>query len=239
MEMIFDILRIYGRIITIIPLLLIVTLIMGKRSIGELPVFDFLVIIILGAVVGADIADPDINHIFTFLSVTAIAGLQILVSKLKIKHRRFGRLITFEPTIVIRNGTFIVNNLRKIRYSLDNVLQMLREKEVFDVSEVELALIEPNGNISIFKKPHKSNATVEDLGIKKMTSGVPYPVIIEGKIHNSVLSQLNLNVDWLLQQLQKKGLKAEDIFFASVNEKHELHFSLQDYKNSSLPELSH
>ncbi|RAP24562.1 hypothetical protein C2W59_02079 [Bacillus pumilus] len=86
---------------------------MGKRAIGEVPVFDFLIIIVLGAVAGADIADPDIPHVYTFLSIIAIGILQIIVSKLKLKHRAFGRIITFELTIVIRNGVFIVGNFKK------------------------------------------------------------------------------------------------------------------------------
>lgn len=239
METLIDILKVYGRIITIIPWLLIVTLIMGKRSIGEVPVFDFLVIIILGVVAGVDIADPDIPHLYTFLSISAIGGLQIIVSKLKLKNRIFGRIITFEPTIVIRNGTFIVGNLQKIRYSLDNVLQMLREKDVFDVNDIELALIEPNGKLTAYKKPHKSTVTVEDLGIKKTTGSIAYPVIVEGIIENKVLSQLNLTKKWLVQELQKKGLEPVDIFFASVNANHELHVSLNSINKKTTPEVKH
>ncbi|WP_044795589.1 DUF421 domain-containing protein [Bacillus cereus] len=226
METLIEILKVYGRIVTIIPWLLIVTLFMGKRSIGEVPVFDFLIIIVLGAVVGADIADPDIPHLYTFLSISAIGALQIIVSKLKLNHRFLRRLITFEPTIVIRNGTFIVENLQKIRYSLDNVLQMLREKDIFDVNEVELALIEPNGKLTAFKKTHKSTVTIEDLGIKNISRSIAYPIIVEGNIEIETLSQLNLTDKWLLQELQKKDLKLIDIFFASVNENHELHVSL-------------
>ena len=218
METLIEILKVYGRIVTIIPWLLIVTLFMGKRSIGEVPVFDFLIIIVLGAVVGADIADPDIPHLYTFLSISAIGALQIIVSKLKLNHRFLRRLITFEPTIV--------ENLQKIRYSLDNVLQMLREKDIFDVNEVELALIEPNGKLTAFKKTHKSTVTIEDLGIKNISRSIAYPIIVEGNIEIETLSQLNLTDKWLLQELQKKDLKLIDIFFASVNENHELHVSL-------------
>ncbi|KZL92317.1 DUF421 domain-containing protein [Clostridium magnum] len=136
MHLIKELLIVIGRIVTILPLMLVITLYMGKRSIGELPVFDFLVIIILGAVVGADIADPEIEHIHTATAIILIGFFQRIVSKLKIKYRKFGHLITFEPTIVIQYGKFIVPNLTKIRYSIDNIFQMLREKEVFDISDV-------------------------------------------------------------------------------------------------------
>ncbi len=193
----------------------------------------------LGAVAGADIADPDIPHLYTFLSISAIGGLQIVVSKLKLKNRLFGRLITFEPTIVVQNGSFVVKNLKKIRYSLDNVLQMLREKDILDVNDVELALIEPNGKLTAFKKSHKSAVTIEDIGIKKISRSIAYPVIVEGNIESNVLSQLNLKEKWLLRELQKKGLKTSDIFLASIKANYELDVSLKSDNNITDVQIRH
>lgn len=103
-EVLKDLLLVMGRIVTILPLLLIVTIIMGKRSIGELPVFDFLVVLTLGSVVGADIADPNINHIHTIGAIILIGILQRFITKRAITNRKIGRFITFEPTIVIHDG---------------------------------------------------------------------------------------------------------------------------------------
>ena len=240
METMKEILVVYGRIITILPLLLAVTLLMGKRSIGEMPVFDFLIIITLGAVVGADIADPRIEHLHTAAAVAAIALLQRLASKIMIKNRTLGRLITFEPTIVIKNGTFIVGNLKRIKYSVDNILQMLREKDVFNVSDVEMAFVEANGNLTVYKKPNKMEVTAEDMGIQKSGGEFSYPVIIEGKVYTSVLHQLNVTENWLKNQLKKKGLeRMDEIFFASVNQNHELHVSLDNETAKIEPELLH
>lgn len=127
MHLIKEFLIVGGRIVTILPLALGITIYMGKRSVGELPIFDFIVVITLEAVVGADIADPKIEHIHTAVAIILIGLLQKLISKLKIKYRKFGHIVTFEPTIVIQDGKFIVSNLTKIHYSIDNVLQMLGE----------------------------------------------------------------------------------------------------------------
>ena len=134
LEFMKDMLLILGRIVTIIPLLLFTTLFMGKRAIGELPVFDFLIVIILGALVGADIAEPDIKHLPTAFAIIAIGVFQRIVTRWKISNRKIGRLLTFEPTVVLQNGKFVNENLKKIRYSIDNILQMLREKDVFDIN---------------------------------------------------------------------------------------------------------
>ncbi|WP_434296039.1 DUF421 domain-containing protein [Clostridium sporogenes] len=230
MELIKEFYILIGRIITILPLMLVVTLVMGKRSIAELPVFDFLIIVILGAVVGADIADPEIKHIYTIVAIILIGIFHIIVSKLKVKYRKFGHVITFEPTIVIQEGKFIVKNLRKIRYSIDNILQMLREKDIFDINDVHIGIVEANGNISILKKTNKTEVTIEDLNLQKGTSSLSYPVIIEGEVYKNVLSKLNLTEEWLNQQLINIGVKSEkEIFFASVNNKNEFHASLKSF----------
>ncbi|GIM29965.1 DUF421 domain-containing protein [Clostridium polyendosporum] len=239
MHLIKELLIVSGRIVTILPLMLVIVLYMGKRSIGELPVFDFLVIITLGAVVGADIADPKIEHIHTAVAIVLIGIFQKIVSKLKIKYRKFGHLITFEPTIVIQDGKFIVSNLTKIRYSIDNVLQMLREKEVFDISEIFLGIVESNGNISILKKPNKAEVTIEDMNLTRKEPSLSYPVIVDGILYNDTIVKLNLSETWLKQHLANLGINSlEEVFFASVNMKRELHVSPKNYmkdNNEVLP----
>ncbi|QPC45517.1 DUF421 domain-containing protein [Mangrovibacillus cuniculi] len=233
MELMKELVMVIGRIVTIIPLMLIVALLMGKRSIGELPVFDFLVIIILGAVVGADIADPDIPHIHTGVAIVFIGIFQIIVSKSIIKFRKLGHLITFEPTIVIQDGQLVIKNLKRLRYSVDNVLQMLREKDVFDISDVHLGIIEANGRISILKKETKATVTLEDMNLEKKSATISYPVIVDGKIYVDVLEKLQLSEKWLQDQLVNLGFTTkEEIFFASVNDKQELHVSLKGYKEN-------
>jgi uncharacterized membrane protein YcaP (DUF421 family) len=228
-----DLIKVSGRIATIYPLVLIITMYMGKRSIGELPVFDFLIIITLGAVVGADIADPQIAHIHTAAAIILIALLQRFVSKLVIKYRKFGHMITFEPTVVVQDGQFVVNNLKKLRYSIDNVLQMLREKDIFDVSEVHLGIIESNGRLSVLKKMDKTTVTIEDLKISKQSPSLSYPVVIDGVIYVNVLKRLGLSEEWLENQLRNLNIQnSAQVFFASVNCKQELHVSLKNFMNN-------
>lgn len=239
-EFIKEILLILGRIATILPLLLIITIFMGKRAIGELPVFDFFVVVTLGAVVGADIADPNIKHFPTAVAIIAIGIVQRIVANWKISNRKIGRLFTFEPTVVIQNGKFINNNLKKIRYSIDNILQMLREKNVFDISEVETAIIEANGALSVLKKPQKNSVTLEDMKIIKTTSTISFPVILEGTIYSNVLRDFSLNEAWLKQQLSYQGVnEIRNVFFASINRHHELHVSLKDENNITIPPIKH
>lgn len=210
--------------------MLFVALYMGKRSIGELPVFDFLVILTLGSVVGADIADPSVPHIPTAVAIVLIGLLQIIVSRAVIKHRKIGHLITFDPTIVIQDGQLIVKNLEKLRYSIDNVLSMLREKDVFNIGDVHIGIIESNGNLSILKNENKSVVTLEDMNLIKKTPSLSYPVIVDGQIHNDILVKLDLSLVWLQQQLLSLNIEStEEVFFASINTNKELHVSLKNF----------
>lgn len=213
-----EILLIGGRLVTIMPLMLFVTIFMGKRSIAEVPVFDFLIIITLGAVVGADIAEPKVPHMHTALAVLAIGLMQYIVSKFVLKNRRFGRLITFEPTVVISDGKFLDSKLRHIRYSVDNILMMLRENDVFDLAEVQLAIIEANGRLTVIKK-------------KEQKTSISYPVVVEGRVYQDVLQNLNLSESWLRDELKKRGVNDLDaLFFVSANEAGDLNLSLKGEK---------
>ncbi|WP_371068888.1 DUF421 domain-containing protein [Sediminibacillus sp. JSM 1682029] len=235
-----DVLLVLFRIATILPLLLIITLFMGKRAIGELPVFDFLIVLTIGAVVGADIADPGIEHLPTVVAILGIAVLQRLVASWKLSSRKFGKLVTFEPTIVIQNGKLLRGNLKKIHYSIDNVLQMLREKNVFDISEVETGVIEANGSLSVLKKPSKNTVTREDMGLPQQTATIAYPVIMEGKIYHSVLKKFDVDQDWLLRQLTAQNISgSESVFLATINQQLQLHISLKDETTIDLPPIIH
>ncbi|WP_070000061.1 DUF421 domain-containing protein [Cellulosilyticum sp. I15G10I2] len=240
LEFLNDSALVLGRIITILPLLLFITLYMGKRAIGELPVFDFLIIVILGAIVGADIADPEIKHLPTAVAIISVGIIQRLVASLKISNRKIGRLITFEPTIVVQNGKFLDKSLKKIHYSIDNILQMLREKDIFDISEVETAIIESSGNLSVLKKPKKNTVTLEDMKISKKISSITFPVIIEGEVYADVLKYFNLDEKWLNEQLAYQEVTdIKSIFFASLNHNHDLHISLRDETQILTPVIKH
>ena len=146
-------------------------------------------------------------------------------------------MITFEPTVVIHNGGLIEENLKKVRYSIDNILQMLREKDTFSLDEVELAVLEANGRLSVYKKPLKTPVTVEDLGLVKKEKGLAYPLIVDGIVVEKVLSYMNKDILWLEEQLRLKKVNVEDVFFASINE--DLQLKISNTNSSEIPPLQH
>lgn len=227
-------------IVAILPWLMVVTLLVGKRSISELPVFDFLVIIALGVVVGVHIILPESNYMNAAFALSIIGLFQRIFSRLVLRFRMFGRLFTFEPTVVIKDGKFLTRNMKKTKYTIDNILNLLREKDVFDVSEVDYAIIEANGKLTVQRKPHKLHVTPEDLSISKKGGGISYPVLVEGKVYPNVLSDLQLDEKWLKNQLNKRGImNMNEIFFASVNEQKELYVSMNGKDQTGVVKMMH
>jgi len=220
------------RIITIMTLLLLATLfIMGKRPIGELPVFDFLSIIVIGAIVGADIADPKIKHLPTAFAVIATALLQRLISWVSIRNKRFRRFVNFEPTIVIQDGKVIKKALAKIHYSIDELTMLLREKDIFNIGQVSYGVIEPNGNISVLKKADHLEVTRMDMNLLTPNDGMYLTIVMEGKILEKNLKRLNSTETNVLNKIKMNGLESiKDVFYASMDKQGNINISPYDFE---------
>jgi len=208
-------------------LLLFSTLfIMGKRPIGELPVFDFLSLVVIGAIVGADIADSSIKHLPTAVAVVALALLQRLITQLMIKYRKINKLFTFEPTIVVTNGKFIHKNIKKIKYTIEEVLMLLRDKNIFDISQLEYAVIEPNGRISVLKKAGYEPVVKKDLNIITNETDVQVVVVLEREIIKESLSYINITEDELLSILNQNGYKNyQELFIVTLSKNRSISIS--------------
>lgn len=206
------------RIIIIMALLLFLVLVTGRRKVGELPVFDFLTILILGNVVGADIADPKIPQLPTAYAVILLIGIQYFMSVAIVKSRKFGKKASFGPIVVIQNGRFIKSNMKKIRYSIENVLMFLREKGIFDINEVEYAIVEDSGNISVMKKPQFQALTPDDMKIAAKFKGLTIPLIVDGEVYEDNLQKLGLDKVWLLEQLELNNINSiDEAFYVDIN----------------------
>ncbi|QOX65826.1 DUF421 domain-containing protein [Anoxybacterium hadale] len=203
------------RIVSIMALFLFLILKTGRRKLSELPVYDFLSIIVIGSVIGADIAEPDVPHLPTLFAVVLIIVLQYLVSCVLLYNKKIARKITFGPTVVIQNGQFIKSNMKRLKYPVENVMMALREKDIFDLNEVEFAIIEGSGNISVLKKPEFLPVTPSDMKLKAEQKNLAVPLIIDGKLQEGNLKQLNHDKAWLAKQLAQFDVQNySEVFFA-------------------------
>ncbi|MCM3585259.1 DUF421 domain-containing protein [Mesobacillus maritimus] len=234
MDILIDSIKVIGRIVTVLPLMLMIGLFMGRRSIGELPVFDILVILVFGTVLGADIADLRIDHIHTFVAVISIGLLHRFIIYIKLNNHNLRRIMTFEPTVIVYKGEFLPRNMKKINYSMDNILQMLREKDIFQINDVEMAIVEASGRLSVTLKMNKRPVTGGDLNLSSQEAEGSIPLILDGKIDRKVLKGLNKDKEWLLHELNEKHNidQVAEVFYAELNKKGEWSITLKNHSSA-------
>ncbi len=214
------------RIIVTWPVLFLVTMLMGKRNMGQLPVFDFIIVITIGSITGADLADPSVPHGPTLMTLGAIALLQIGFTKLQVKFAEIRKLSNITPTVIIQNGQFLTHNLSHIRYTIDDILPLLRIQGVFNLSEVDYAIIEPNGNISVLKKTNASPVTPADLNMDLPNKGLPELFIADGLMVPNAFKGSAVDEKWLERQIRQRGYeKISEIYLASLEQNGHLYIS--------------
>ncbi|WP_413364319.1 DUF421 domain-containing protein [Lysinibacillus sp. 3P01SB] len=204
--------------------------IIGKKQISQLTFFHYVTGITFGSIaaeISAQVETPFWDGLVALIWWTV---LTILISYLSLKSEKLRVLFDDKPTILIQNGTILPKNLKKARLSLDELSMLLREQSVFSVADVDYAVFETNGELSIMKKPGMEAATKQDVKASTTpTQYIPTQVINDGKVILPNLLNLNLTEDWLIKKLKKKNvMKVEDVFYAQVLENGSLYVSLKN-----------
>ena len=208
------------------PLLFALTLLMGKRNMGQLPVFDFIIVITIGSIAGADLADPAVPHGPTLLTLVAIGFLQFGFTKLQVKSAPIRQWSHLTPTVVIQEGQFLTHNLAKIRYTVNDLLHLLRKQGAFNLSEVDYAVIEPDGNISVLKKTAASPVTPADMGLDLPEKGLPQLFVADGFLVPNAFRASAVDQAWLENKIRSRGFKdISEVYLASLENSGELYIS--------------
>ncbi|MDN5344134.1 MAG: hypothetical protein PWQ18_245 [Clostridia bacterium] len=188
--------------------ILIYTRILGKQQIGQLTFFEYINGITFGSIAAVLATDTEPSRTgIHFLGLTLFAFLTWLAGYAALVSRPARKLISGEPTVVVHNGKILEENMKKMRYNFDELAMQLRQKNVFDIADVEYALLEPDGDLSILLKSQKRPLTPADLQLPTQYEGVPRELVMDGEILFQNLKQNNLDEKWLIQQLQAQGVQ--------------------------------
>ncbi|WP_442595177.1 DUF421 domain-containing protein [Neobacillus sp. D3-1R] len=182
------------RTIFLYILLLLIFRVMGKREIGELSILDLVVFIMIAEMAVLSIENPRDPIMHSLLPMVLLMIIQIGFSILSLKSKRFRDLVEGKPIIIINRGKIDEKEMRRQRYNFDDLLLQLREKDIRNIADVEFAILEPSGKLSVFEK-QKS----------KKSGDITIPLIMDGSIQEVNLSRINKTNLWLRQQLRKKG----------------------------------
>ena len=203
------------RVIVGFVILLLLVRVVGNKQLGQLNVFTYISGIVIGSMVGDIILHSDIKLWRSMLGVALWVALAICVELVALKSIKARELLDGQPTILIKKGQIVHAALKKERMNIDDLTMMLRTNNVFAVAEVDYAILEPNGDLSVLKKQPNP---------KKY---IPTTLIMEGKVLAKNLQQLNLTEKWLDNALNHLNIKSKsDILYAEVQDNGQLHVQL-------------
>lgn len=192
---------------------------MGKRQIGELEPTELVVTILISNIASLPMQETSIPLINGIIPIFILVSLEIFMSCLILKKQSFKQLFTGKSLLIIDKGHLLQNELRRARYTIEDLMQSLRQMNIFDISEVQYAIIETNGKLSVMKKPPNQEVTAEMLNINLEEAELPRVVINDGVISTEALKECNLDEKWLSHVLKKKKMKPEDIFIMTASNK--------------------
>lgn len=197
--------------------LLFFTRIMGRKQIAQLTYFDYVLGITIGSIAAVASVDKNINVFEGGFSIIIWSLLTILISEVTLKNIKLRLWIDSEPLLIIDKGKVLYKNMKKARYNIGDLLMQLRVKDIFYITDVELAILEPDGKLSVLKKAEKTTVTVEDINIKKPKTGMMVDIILDGNILFTHLVHIQKDEDWVVEQLKSRNIyNIEDVVFAGI-----------------------
>ncbi|KXZ18832.1 hypothetical protein AXI59_07120 [Bacillus nakamurai] len=188
---------------------------LGKQTISQMTLFDFIAAISLGAITANLSFNTKLPIHYTVIAYTIFVTIIYGVAYFSMKNRAVRGFFAGKPTIVIQNGKILENNMKTMRYTIDYLNQQLREKDIFDVSQVQTAIIETNGGMSVEKKPEYAAVTRQDLGISaEQKKNFAVELVMDGELVTKNLKENHVSETWLRKELDKRQLKVSDVVYA-------------------------
>ncbi|WP_066632981.1 YetF domain-containing protein [Desulfolucanica intricata] len=218
-------------------LLIVLTRLIGKKLLAQMTFFDFVIGITIGTIGGAFVT-TEVKGFYVLISPVVLTLAVILTGYVSLKSTPARKLLEGEPLVLIQNGKVYEKNMKKIRYNLDDLMMLLREKNVFNLSEVEFAILEPHGKLSVLKKSQHLPVTPKDLKLSTNYKGVSSEIIRDGQIVEQNLRQNNLSHEWLYNELSSRNItKIEDVFLATLSTDGKLYVDLREDNPSYIQEV--
>lgn len=197
-------------------LLMFAMRIMGKRQLGELQPSEFIVTLLLSDLAAVPMQDNALPLFNGVLPILVLVALELFVSGALLKIPKIAKLISGSPIAIINDGRIDIKAMKKLRLTIDDLTESLRQKDIYDIESVQYAVVETNGSISVYCYPSYQAVTQRDMKLKSNDS-MALPVITDGTISKWALSMTAHDEKWLNHYLKKKGYSADDIFLMAVN----------------------
>ena len=214
------------RTFTAFILLWVFVQLLGKQTIAQRTYHLYIASITMGTIAGNLAFNIKIKFLYFIISMIIMSTVVFLLNLIAVRNPRFGKWIAGEPAILIQKGQILEETMERMGYSLNSLKQGLRGKDIFNIEEVECAILEINGALSVLKKEQYQNTTKQDLPLRSSAGAVPIELVYDGKILYENLSEHTYDEEWLMAELQKRKLSPLDISYAVVGTKGNLYIDL-------------
>ena len=209
----------FFRSIILYIIVLIVMRLMGKREIGQLQPFELAISIMISELASIPMTDVGIPLSNGIIPILGLLLMHLLISFINLKSTKVRQLICGKPAILIYRGRIDEEQVRKERFTLNELEEKLRSNNVMDIGDVEYAILETSGDVSVIQKPNKRTVIPEDLNIMPEYEGITYDLVIDGKVLKENLNKIGKSYEWLKKQTDKFQMMPEEALIVTINGK--------------------
>lgn len=202
---------------------------MGKGELSEMQPFELVIILMISELASLPMEDTAIPLINGFVSIIALLFIQVVISYINLKSEKARSIICGKPSILINNGNINEREMQRLRINMNDLLEQLRVKEYYNIADVEFAILETNGDLSVIPKANKQPVTLDDMHITPSYTGLPLSLVIDGHINEENLKKFNRSMSWLKSQLKAKGIQnTKEVLFCFVDTNSKIYIQKKD-----------
>ncbi len=191
---------------------------MGKRQLGELQPAELVTTILISNIASIPIEDTSMPMVMGIFPILTLISLDVIMSTICMKSKTIRRLVSGSPKIVIYDGKIDQKMMKNLRLTVDDLIESLREQAIFDIKEVQYAIMETTGNVSVMKKAEFENATVEDLGVKKLAKNPPQLLVDDGYILKESMQKVGITEEKVKKIFSENNTSLKEVFLLLSNE---------------------
>ena len=215
----------YMRTIILYTALILAMRLLGKRQIGQMEPSEFVVAMLVADLASIPMQNNSIPLVNGLVPILTVMGLELILSHLSLRSIRLRKLLCGKPVILIDNGKIIQENLRRTQVTLDELSGHLREKDVLDIQTVQYAILETNGNLSVFPYPSEQPATARDAGVKAAKQYLPITLISDGRLLADNLKKAKKDGAWLHKVLRERNATLDGTWLLTVDDGEHVYYS--------------
>jgi len=197
---------------------------MGKRQIAQMQPFELVVTILIADLASIPLGNTAIPLVYGLIPVITLLSIQVIVSYLSIKSEGFREIICGKPSVIINKGVIVQSEIKRLRISMNDLLEQFRAKDQLNLSDIEYAILETNGMLSVIPKATKKPATLEDLKIAASSEELPITLVVDGEVIMPNLKKAGYDLPWLDKKLKENSINSlNDVFFAFLSSKQDFY----------------